>query len=90
MINLDSSKTTMYGDIPIAIEKPSINIHLDFLIDIINKSFRDGEFQNILKYTYTSQSTKRIRLGSQQCYNFHRSGFFEAIIFIPLMGTSER
>ena len=30
-----------------------------------------------------------VRLGSHQCDNCHRSGFFGAIIFIPLMGTSE-
>ena len=29
-----------------------------------------------------------LRLGSPQCDNFHRSEFFEATIFIPLMGTS--
>ena len=31
-----------------------------------------------------------LRLCSHQCNNFHCSGLFWAIIYIPLMGTSER
>ena len=50
IIDLDGSKATMCGDIPADIVKSSINIHLDFLTDIIKKSLRDGEFPNILKY----------------------------------------
>lgn len=45
IINLDGSKATMYGDML----KSSINIHLDFLTDIIKKSFQDGEFPNIFE-----------------------------------------
>ena len=51
MINLDSSKATMNGGIPADILKSSKNIHLDFLTDIINKSFRDGDFPKTLEYT---------------------------------------
>ena len=44
------SKATIYGDIPEDILKSSINIHLNFLTDIITESFRHGECPNILKY----------------------------------------
>ena len=40
----------MYGDTLADIPKCSINIDLDFLTVIINKSFRDGGFPSILKY----------------------------------------
>lgn len=49
IINLDGSIAIMYGGIPTYIVKSSKNIHLDFLTDIINKSFRDGKFPNALK-----------------------------------------
>ena len=47
IITLNGSKATMYRDIL----KSSVNLHLDFVTDIINKSFRDGEFPKTVIYT---------------------------------------
>ena len=43
-----TSKVALYGDLPADVLKSSVDIHLDFLTDYINKSFRDVRFPNIL------------------------------------------
>ena len=59
IITLNGSKATMYRDIPTDILKSSVNLHLDFVTDIINKFFRDGEFPKTVIYTEVLPVSKK-------------------------------
>ena len=59
-----------------------------FLLNLLRKYLED------LLFVTFSHSTHKIlkrllKLDSHQCDNFHRSGFFRPIAFIPLKGTSQ-
>ena len=75
----------MFGDIPTVILKSNVNIHLDFLTDIIYKSFRDGEFPNILKYPEVFPFHKKKGHVDKESYRYvsvllHMSKIFERLI----------
>lgn len=49
ILKLDGYKVKMYGDIAAEIVKLRVNIHLDSLTAITDKSLQDGEFPSILQ-----------------------------------------
>ena len=50
ILKLDCSKATPYGDIPIKMLKETIDIYLVYLTGIINYSFENKSFPNLLKF----------------------------------------
>ena len=57
----------------------------------VNPTFSKSGANDFLKPNFKiSQLYVMLKLGYYQCDSFHRSGLFGAIIFIPLMGTSEQ
>ena len=59
ILSLDASKATPVGDIPADILKSTVDIHLPFIIKIINVSFENGRFVDELKLAKVSPIFKK-------------------------------
>ena len=59
ILSLDASKATPVGDIPADILKSTVDIHLPFIIKIINVSFENGRFVDELKLAKASPIFKK-------------------------------
>ena len=63
--------------------KISVNTHLDFLSGIINKSFRYGEFPNVLKYA-------EVFLAYKKKDRFYKGNYRLASLPLHMSKTFER
>ena len=59
VINLDSFKATPVGDIPVNMLKSTVDMHLHFIIKIINLSFEKNHFTDDLKLAEVSPVFKK-------------------------------
>ena len=86
ILNLDGSKATPAGGIPVDMLKAAVDIHLPFLTKIINYSFENGCFPDKLKHAEVSPIFKKNDDLDKKIYRpvnilFHVSKIFERIMY---------
>lgn len=70
IIGSSRPKTCMLDNTPTKIIKSSIDVHLPFLMDIVNASFRDGCFPRSLREAVVTPLIKKANLDAQVMKNY--------------------